>query len=74
MSVCPGAPLSPAVAEAIERLEAAGLAIVLAWRPCLGGSWSTAFANPILAGDEWADDIRRSMAARVAAELLHLSK
>jgi len=74
MSVCPGAPLPPAVVEAIERLEAAGLAIVLAWRPCLGGSWSTAFANPILAGDEWEPTIRAAMAAKVAAELLHESR
>lgn len=63
--------IPPAVAEAIERLEQAGLAVVIAWRPALGGKWQTAFANALLRDDEWEPQMIDAMAAKVAAELLH---
>lgn len=70
MSVYPSSePMPDAVREAVYRLEQAGLACVLAWRPALGGPWQTAFANALLRDDEWEPQMVSAMAARVAAEL-----
>jgi len=63
-------PPPAAVTEALARLELAGLAVVLAWRPAFGGSWSTAFANPLLPPDEWESEMVDCMRAKVGAELL----